>query len=881
MHWLYPFTSSSSNPLSRQIRRCLLSLALIVVGASLAYAQAKRITDEDVARDRHIKVEQVRELKLELGASNELLGQLSEPRLRHQLLKLRYPDIQRQRAAFMLLPKKNEQGAIPINALPKAFQQLKSFRLSSRSNIARMPTALPTGGFRSISSRLALPPTAGLFPDHSGWESLGPTNIGGRIRSIVIDPTNPNSIWIGSVGGGVWRSMNGGKSFSAVDDLLANLAVSTMVMDLTNPKVIYAGTGEGFYNFDSIRGAGIFRTIDGSKWEQLPSTVSVANAAKFQYVNRVAISADGRVLLAATRSGLFRSEDPNRVTWAQKIDSQIAFVAFNPADSTKAVAAGFNGECYFSTNAGNSWTPATHLDRTGHEAVWTGRVELAYASRNPQVVYASVNMNSGEIWKSTDGGQTYVKQGGNRRDDPGSPAGYLGGQGWYANTIWAGDADDKVLIVGGLDLWRSDDGGDSLTEISSWWSPRSAHADHHTIVSDSGYGVSNKRMFFGNDGGIFATDDASTVGNEPGYPKNNGWISLNSSLSITQFFGAAANSSGVLIGGAQDNGTLRYDTSAINQQWSEIFGGDGGGCASDPTDPSYFYGEYVFLNIHRNTDGGATAEALGDRYISGLFWNPQKINQDGGKGDWDWKLPPYRIEDAMTNSALFIAPFVLDPNNPERILAGGLRLWRTNNAKAPNDGCTGDANAECKGPEWLAVKKSVGSKISSIAVARGNPDVIWVGHIDGEIYRTTEGTRDEPNWLRMDTNGQNKLPGRDVTHIAIDPADSNTVYATLGGFEKGNVWKTVDGGMNWTNLGTDLPEAPVYALAIHPANSQFVYVGSEVGVFASEDGGRNWSPTNEGPTSCAVKSLFWMGNKLVAVTHGRGMFRIDLSLSSQ
>jgi hypothetical protein len=217
-----------------------------------------------------------------------------------------------------------------------------------------------------------------------------------------------------------------------------------------------------------------------------------------------------------------------------------------------------------------------------------------------------------------------------------------------------------------------------------------------------------------------------------------------------------------------------------------------------------------------------------------------------------------------------------------------LRLWRTNNAREPNKGCTGLPGSTCTGPKWSVIKGQVGSsRISALAVAQKKSDLIWVGHEGGEIFKTTEGTKSSPRWLPVGTTpGPNLLPqGRFCTSIEIDPKDSETVYLTYGRYEKGAVWKTTDGGKTWHNIGNDvpngLPEAPVYCLTIHPDNSRFIYAGTGVGVFASEDGGEHWSPTNEGPTSCAVNDFFWMDRKLVAVTFGRGMFRIDLSLTAR
>src|SRR6185295_6871962 len=177
----------------------------------------------------------------------------------------------------------------------------------------------------------------------------------------------------------------------------------------------------------------------------------------------------------------FRSEDPQRLTWTQVFNEVIGDVRYHPSNNTKAVAGGLaNGQAYFSTDGGKTWKIATH------SSTWTGRVELTYAAKNPDIVYASVQMDSGgEIWRSTDGGKSY-----SRRDSKlanGQLARYLGDQGWYANAIWAGDpTNSDLVIVGGLDLYRSTTGGNVLIDISTWWDNNSAHADHHCIVSHPG-----------------------------------------------------------------------------------------------------------------------------------------------------------------------------------------------------------------------------------------------------------------------------------------------------------------------------------------------------------------------------------------------------------
>lgn len=805
------------------------------------------ISDQSLARRKNISVEQVELLRSTRGTTNDTLAGLSATAIRRAIRRLNVPDLPRERQAFRAEQARNDDGSIPPNALGQALEQLRELRAqrAERPSVAGLPTD------RTVEPGALIAGLAGLAQQQ--WEWLGPGNVGGRTRSILLHPSEPERIWAGSVGGGIWHTTDGGAHWEPVDDFMANLAVSCMVMDPSDPDVMYAGTGEGYFNTDAIRGAGIFRTLDGATWEPLPATAT----ADFTQVTRLAISTSPAVLLAATPGGLFRSDDADRATWTKVLDAPVADVKFDPSRSTHAVAGGLdNGEAYCSTDGGQTWEPATH-------GPWSGRVELAYAASNPDVVYASVQATHGEIWRSTDGGTTYQRRG--TLDTNGDPAPYLGDQGWYDNVVWCGDpTDENLLVVGGINLWRSSDGGDTLAEISTWWHPQSVHADQHAIVSHPGYdGVSNRTVLFGNDGGLFQAADIQAVGTEAEPPFVDGWTELVNNYGVTQFYGAAGNAtSGKIVGGAQDNGTVCFDPATGPEQWTQIFGGDGGWCAADPGDPNVFYGEYVFLNVHRNSDGGTSDDTEGDRYISGQFWN-QAI------GDWAWKPVPFRIDDAKNGAALFIAPFVLDPNEPNRLLAGGLSLWRTNDAKAPN--------TPTSGPRWSAIKPSAGSKISALAVAPGNSDVVWVGHVNGMVFRTANGTAAQPAWQRVDGAGAAPLLAqRYCTRITIDPADASTAYVAFGGYLNANIWATRDGGATWSNLGTGLPAAPVRAVALHPRTG-FVYIGTEVGVFASEDAGATWSPTNEGPTNCSVDDLFWMGETLVCATHGRGIFRIDLS----
>jgi photosystem II stability/assembly factor-like uncharacterized protein len=793
---------------------------------------ADGITEEHVAQARNLTIEQVRAIKAVRVLTEQQILDLPQDALVRAALRSQYPDLAERRQAF-------RAGQLADSNGPPTAES----RLAALTHVHRARQQ-PQTAARALSAAEAELQHIGHAYMNATWTSLGPGATGGRTRCIVVHPTTPDKIWAGSAGGGVWRSIDGGASWSPVTDMMPNLAVSCLAMDPSNSDIIYAGTGEGFITGgDGIRGLGIWMG-NADSWTSLPSTTT---SPDFQYVNRLAVSHDGAVVLAATGTGLFRSVDPARSTWTSVItQTNVADVRFHPTDSRKAVASSMFGGVVRSADGGLTWTIATPI--APYTQIGNNRVELAYAARNPSIVYAAactaIYDSNGDftgwasvIWRSDNEGATFSLRG--------NGTAYLSTQGNYANAIWAGDPSNAdFVIVGGLDLWKSIDGGVKLTRISDSTKTGSVHADHHAIVAHPSFGPNNKTVFFGNDGGLYKTADIRTAGTDP--DNKSGWTCLNHGYSATQFYSAAGSAtSGRIIGGAQDNGTLVYTGNA--ETWSLMRTGDGGVCASDPGDPNYFYGEQWGLSIFRSTDAGLTAES-----ICGL---------DDLTGTW--KPARYYIPDTVNHRTTFIAPFVLDPGNANRILAGGLSLWRTNDAKAPNTRTTGPSWAEIK-PPILANKF-----ITAIAIAPTDSDTVWVGYDNGEIYASSNGTATTPTWRQVFTAS----PSRTCTRLGFG-SDTNTVYACFGGFVASNIQKTTNGGSTWTDASNGLAAAPVRAVTLHPTHFGLVFAGTETGMFVSTDGGRTWSPSRKSPNASPVDDLIWAGPRLVAATHGRGMYSI-------
>lgn len=770
-------------------------------------------TEENIAKWLNEPLERIRQVKIARSLDNTALCKLSAKKLTRSFARLdnpKRPD-KPDHAVFFRAQQQSVNGVVKPDGLMIATEQRNQIIANTQAPVANIE------GAANISS--------------DKWVELGPGNIGGRTRAIYIHPQDTNLILIGSVGGGIWKSTNGGTSWSVINDFMGNIAITSIVADprttsTINTTVLYASTGEGFYNADNLRGYGIFKSTDGgTTWSHLASTDPTAVDPDWYYVNRLAINNTG-VIIAVTRdNGVFTSNDDG-VSWSKSEPgpdyySMMEDVKFDPNDDTKAIVGSINGNCYYTTDSGATWNTSNIVNASS----WflDGRVEIAYATSS-NLVFASLDNNSGEIYSSTDGGVTWTLV---------STPQHLGNQGWYDNTIWVDPTNANHLVIGGLDLHQSSDGGVNWSQISTWWlEPSSPHADHHMIIHDPNYdGNINKRVYFSNDGGLYKADDISIVDSSA---SENGWSNLNNGLAITQFYGAAGISGSKITGGTQDNGSLIQSTGSTSA-WEAHYGGDGGFSAVSPHATNageyYYFGEYIYLLLHRSENG-----SQGSYITNGLL--------DAG------------------SDANFIAPFMLDPNNENTMLAGGASLWRSKNVS------TSDMNDIT----WESIKSSIGENISQITVAEGSADVILVGHNNGEIYKTTDGTSVSPIWTQIHTAN-----GKHVLALMIDKSDTNILYAGWGGFSSGNLKKSIDGGTTWTEISGDLPEAPMRSIVRHPTKSDYLYVGTEVGIFTSENQGTNWFTTNDGPANVSVDKLFWYDNTtLVVATHGRGLFKITV-----
>jgi hypothetical protein len=686
---------------------------------------------------------------------------------------------------------------------------------------------------RALATENAGKKAAGIASNR--WESIGPGNIGGRVRSMLVDSRDANRLIVGAASGGIWITDNAGASYRAVNDFMGNLAIGALAQDPVNPNIMYAGTGE--YSA-GLTGIGIFKSADGGNtWSFLDSTASNANA-DWSFTNRIAINrANPNLLLAATWGGLYRSLNGG-ASWteASTLAIRVLDVQFDPNNANNALAGADDGFMYFSRDAGATWTKTAALVTTRTGRSNTARAEIAYAKTVPNRVYISLDNNKGDVWKSDDGGETWVFV---------SNPKHLNEQGDYDNAIWVSPTNADHIVVGGLDLYRSLDGGVSFTKISTWQlgtpGQPQPHADHHVIVSPPNYSDANPVVYFGNDGGVYRSNNIFTANDST----TSSWVNLVNNLGITQFYGGAGSraAGGKIIGGTQDNGAIQL---LAGTDWFRTAGGDGGFAAVDPIDDTTIYGEYVYASVHRSVGGGTR------RYIcSGIteaLKNTGNITYCGANA---------------TEEANFISPFILDPNNRDRMLVGANSLWVSNDVKADV-------------PTWAAIKPTIaaGSSrlfIRAIAVFAKDSNIIWVGHNGGQVWKTTNGLSAQPAWARVDGGG---MPASNVERVTIDPDNPNRVWVSFSGFSPNRIWQSDDGGGTWRSISSGLPSVTVHDLKRHPTQANWLYAATANGVYTSENGGATWSTTNDGPASVRVRELFFYDpSTLIAVTYGRGMWR--------
>jgi len=722
----------------------------------------------------------------------------------------------------------------------------------------------------------------------SGMEQLTwtaqPTNMGGRSRTLMFDPNDPSGIklWAGSVTGGLWYNDDpaGGGEWTPVNDFWSNLSISCMTYDPNNKQTFYIGTGESqtaliIYRESSGRGTGIMRSTDGGQtWSPMPSTqnwpyitdILVRDEAGVSVIYAGVVSGvyKGIAHLATPTNGLYRSTD-NGDTWTQVLPnipgkdySYAPSDIETNADGTKifiGTTYGVNTEvtdndrsgaaCILTSDDGLNWTVNnTYQQRILAESVnkYPGRVMLSRAPSNPNMVFAIVasgylrsdnfiGYGCQFLVKTADKGTTWTEM-----NFPGGFASLA----WHAFVITVSPLNPNIIWVGGLDTWRTTNGGTTWTKQSNWaemygnGADDYVHADIHVIQYRPG---SDTDLFISTDGGIFSTRTASApdIGMK--------FFEVANNYSTLQYYSCAIHpdaGSIHFIGGLQDNGTMFYKRGNTPTFRDMLSGGDGALCFIDQNEPSiqittvYHNAIYLFSGTKENNPQGAGYMGLG----TGTFVNPM---------DYDWK-----------NNILFAngANEQLDYLNTFHVL----------NVSA--NSITGSVTGR-----HLATNSQVPySNIKWSEWSPANQPTVLIGTESGKLFKYTDashtGTLTEKTPV--------EFPTANISSIDIAGSE-DTLLVTFSNYGVPSVWLSLNGGANWKNVEANLPDMPVRWGIFHPQSGKQVMLATETGIWTTENIlAQNviWSPGNHGLANVRIDMLKFRksDNTVLVATHGRGLF---------
>lgn len=651
------------------------------------------------------------------------------------------------------------------------------------------------------------------------WTSMGPTSSTGgyagigRLNCVGFHPTDNNKFYVGAASGGIWKTTDGGTSWTAIGDDNAALGVSDIiVIDDVSDDIIYIATGDR--DASDTYSVGVLKSTDGgSTWN---TTGLSWTQNQYYIINRLIMDPnDNNIMYAATNGGLYKTTN-GAVSWSQISSTTFKDLEFNPSNSAMLYASDGWGEIYRSTNSGASWT-SVHLESGGRNT------RIAVSPDNSSNVYVVMaNSNSGlhGIFKSTDSGATYsqVFSGATANlmdwacDGSGS-----GGQGWYDLCLAADPNDADVLFVGGVNTWKSTDGG-STWNISNHWSgtcggqATTVHADKHYLAYQNG----SSTLFECNDGGIYKTSNSGSS-----------WTDITNTIVISQIYriGVAQSVSNDVICGLQDNGTKNQE----NGIWDDVIGGDGMDCAIDPNNADIQYGELYYGNIKKTTN----------------HWISYNTISNGISGSGAW-----------------VTPYVIDPNNSQILYVGYADLHKSTN----------------QGSSWTQISSWGGSKLKSLAVAPSNSQYIYTA-TNTTMYKTSDGGT---NWTDI-TSGLPVSNGN-ITFISIKNDDPNTVWVSISGFNSDGVYQTTNGGSSWTNISSGLPQLPVNNVIQNRLNTteNELYAATDVGVYVKV-GSANWAAFYSGLPNVNVREveIYYddavpSNSKIRAGTYGRGLWESDL-----
>ncbi len=650
----------------------------------------------------------------------------------------------------------------------------------------------------------------------NSWEAIGPfTDISdasqilkvgvGRMNCIAQHPLDSNILFIGTMGGGIWKTIDAGGTWVCLDQNLPSMSISDIAINPVHPDTMYAATGDAVGNYyvasipDFHQGhysCGIIMSIDGgTTWTQSGFTYQ-----QMQTENIYRLVIDPVItnnLMVGCDKGLYRSIDAG-ATWTQMDTTIIYDLQINPLDASKYYAVADSGRKLERSYDGGATFAITNAVGFAGGAGLT-RVRVSAADTNK--IY--VVRGTGFLYRSTNGGQSFtiVKNFGI----------LFGHQYDYDKALALSPVDTNVMLIGLVPLIKSINKGATFAIIDSMDSYNNGlHVDFHELE----FSIFNSNNLYAiNDGGVYVSHDIGET-----------WTSLNHGLNVTQYYKMSSSylNPDLILAGAQDNSNHLFD--GVN--WTLVTGADGLDCSFDKGDENTAYASIQNGFLYRSSDGGHTF--------------PNLITPAGFIGDWE-------------------APHLANPLNTNKLFFAGDRVYASEN----------------KGDSWQVISPVLDTNfvITSIAQSPADTSTLYAAS-----YRNIFVTHDNGvNWSTI-TPG---LPADSVSITDVKTADnnSNTVYVTFSGFHNGEkIYKTMDGGLTWTNISGSLPNVPFNTIIAQNNFNNDLYAGCDFGVFFKNDTMNDWVSfnTNLPGVIIADLNLNYRNGKLYTATHGRGIYSIDL-----
>jgi photosystem II stability/assembly factor-like uncharacterized protein len=694
------------------------------------------------------------------------------------------------------------------------------------------------------------------------WRSIGPADAkkaqnfytlkvtdSGRIRNILPHPTDPNTVYILSSGGGIWKTTNFERknpTWKSVTDQVITTSGGAAAMG-RNPNTLYFGTGDPFDGIPLVGGAMLKTTDGGSTW----SDFTFLGASGIITDIKVDTSAASDIVLVSTDEGIYRSTDGGN-TYAPAYTGLAVWSIVKTSAGWLAAAATSK---YFSpaailrsTDSGATWLPVTAANVTDG----AGRFTLAVGAPGDKVAYAYVSTDGGggqkDLYRSEDGGLTWLALG-LATKAPENPTeenmdmDLMHGQSFYNQMIVVDPTDPKrntVYLGGNLNTAKTTTGGQTWKLLTNWlaqFGQPYAHADHHTaVVSTAG---NKTRVMIGTDGGLFVSSDAGQTWDDE---KNQGLVNH-----LIYAIATPGDDKQRVIAGLQDNGTrVRIDeTSTFNQ----TYGGDGFGVGWSQHDGNIALGSYVYGYI----------------YHTNRFPSDQQFWVDPVEDP----VNPCLSNGIDRCNAYFYTPVLTPSARADRegltfFTTTASYIYRTDNG----------------GVNWSPILKGnparsyIRSGIHTVSVSPTDTNHVAAIGFGGFIWVTADGGK---TWAQRN----NKVPGYSGFNSNIAWGNNNVLYvASENAFGQAvYVVKSVDGGATWTAAANGLPQVPVSKLLASPADStgNTVYAATWLGVYRTLDGGASWQQYGAGLPTVNVTDLYMPQDAsfLRASTYGRGIWDVS------